>query len=91
MCCYGFVFLGFPILRSFFVFFELLGPSGCGKTSFLNVLTGKATYGEMTGSLEINGTKVSNTNDPDPGEISISKFSYEIGFVPQGLKIEKGE
>jgi ABC-type multidrug transport system ATPase subunit len=31
----------------------IMGPSGCGKSTFLNVLSSKATYGMMTGEVEV--------------------------------------
>ena len=49
-----------------------MGPSGAGKTTFMNVLAGKATYGTMTGQIEINGR-------PD----SVLNYSTLVGFVPQ--------
>merc|ERR1719265_2780471 len=33
----------------------ILGPSGAGKTTFMNVLAGKATYGNMCGKTSVNG------------------------------------
>ena len=33
----------------------VMGPSGAGKTTFLNTLSGKATYGTVTGEVLING------------------------------------
>ena len=33
----------------------VMGPSGSGKTTFLNVLCGRATYGDTLGSIKING------------------------------------
>jgi len=50
----------------------VMGPSGSGKSTFLNVLTGKAYYGKMTGSVRINGK---------PAEIA--KLKQNFGFVPQ--------
>ena len=50
----------------------VMGPSGAGKTTFLNTLAGKATYGQTTGTVLINGV-MQNT----------SRFSNIIGFVPQ--------
>jgi len=49
-----------------------MGPSGAGKTTFMNVLCGKATYGEMTGEVLVNGR---------PG--SVSDYKQMMGFVPQ--------
>jgi len=50
----------------------VMGPSGAGKTTFINTLAGKATYGQTTGTVLINGV-VQN----------IKRFSNVIGFVPQ--------
>jgi len=49
-----------------------MGGSGCGKSSFLNALCGRAYYGEVTGTVRING------NDS-----SIEDHKALIGFVPQ--------
>mmetsp|Transcript_93850 Transcript_93850/g.303727 ORF Transcript_93850/g.303727 Transcript_93850/m.303727 type:complete len:824 (+) Transcript_93850:61-2532(+) len=50
----------------------IMGPSGVGKTTFMNTLCGKATYGQMFGSMKINGQE---TNPKD-----LKGF---MGFVPQ--------
>jgi len=50
----------------------VMGPSGSGKSSFLNVLTGKATYGKMSGKIYLNGFRE-----------RLSDFRRQIGFVPQ--------
>ena len=50
----------------------VMGPSGAGKTTFMNVLAGKATYGTMTGQIEINGRLD-----------SVFNYSSLCGFVPQ--------
>ena len=50
----------------------MTGPSGAGKTTLLNVLAGKATYGEMTGSILINGCRE-----------NVYSYSEFVGFVPQ--------
>ena len=54
------------------LFFYLVFYQGAGKTTFMNVLAGKATYGDMTGSILINGR-------PD----SVFNYSSLCGFVPQ--------
>merc|ERR1712070_731806 len=33
----------------------VMGPSGGGKTTFMNALCGRASYGNVTGSIKING------------------------------------
>merc|ERR1712048_1529186 len=50
----------------------IMGPSGAGKTTFMNVLTGKATYGKMGGTVTVNGE-----------EIEMASMGSVIGFVPQ--------
>ena len=50
----------------------VMGPSGSGKTTFLNVLCGRATYGDMFGSIKINGR-----------EGRVDQFRTLFGFVPQ--------
>ena len=52
----------------------VMGPSGAGKTTFINTLAGKATYGQTTGKVLINGVSQ-----------NIKRFSNVIGFVPQVL------
>lgn len=50
----------------------LMGGSGAGKTSLLNALCGRAYYGEMTGSIMINGNMA-----------SVRNLKNLVGFVPQ--------
>ena len=50
----------------------VMGPSGSGKTTFLNVLCGRATYGDMFGSIKINGR-----------EGRVDQLRTLFGFVPQ--------
>ena len=50
----------------------VMGPSGSGKTTFLNVLCGRATYGDMLGSIRINGRAG-----------RVDQFRTLFGFVPQ--------
>jgi len=50
----------------------VMGGSGTGKTSLLNALSGRAYYGEVTGSILINGLH---------GRIEDHK--HLVGFVPQ--------
>jgi len=50
----------------------VMGPSGSGKSTFLNVLTGKATYGKMSGHVYLNGHRA-----------RLSDYRRQIGFVPQ--------
>ncbi|CAK0843259.1 unnamed protein product [Prorocentrum cordatum] len=50
----------------------IMGPSGSGKTTFMNTLCGKATYGNVTGTVTINGRQ-GKMNDLKP----------IMGFVPQ--------
>ena len=50
----------------------LMGPSGAGKTTFLNTLSGRATYGSVTGKVLLNG------EDRD-----INSIGSIVGFVPQ--------
>jgi ABC-type multidrug transport system ATPase subunit len=50
----------------------ILGGSGAGKTSLLNVLCGRAYYGETKGSILVNGHKA-----------NIEDFKDSVGFVPQ--------
>ncbi|CAB9497095.1 Putative white-brown complex homolog protein 30 [Seminavis robusta] len=50
----------------------LMGGSGAGKTSLLNALCGRAHYGDVTGTVYINGHKT-----------SIEEHSSAVGFVPQ--------
>lgn len=50
----------------------IMGPSGAGKTTFMNVLSGKATYGKMGGTVLINEQKA-----------GVSDIKSVLGFVPQ--------
>lgn len=50
----------------------LMGPSGGGKTTFMNALCGRASYGNVTGKIKINGK---------PG--GVQDFPKLVGFVPQ--------
>eukprot|EP00587_Corethron_hystrix_P006155 CAMPEP_0113302432 /NCGR_PEP_ID=MMETSP0010_2-20120614/3245_1 /TAXON_ID=216773 ORGANISM="Corethron hystrix, Strain 308" /NCGR_SAMPLE_ID=MMETSP0010_2 /ASSEMBLY_ACC=CAM_ASM_000155 /LENGTH=527 /DNA_ID=CAMNT_0000156217 /DNA_START=1562 /DNA_END=3142 /DNA_ORIENTATION=- /assembly_acc=CAM_ASM_000155 len=50
----------------------LMGGSGAGKTSLLNVLCGRAFYGDVAGSIMINGE-----------EGNIESIGHCVGFVPQ--------
>jgi len=50
----------------------LMGASGAGKTSLLNALCGRAFYGEVTGTVKVNGH-----------ETSIEEHAHAVGFVPQ--------
>jgi ABC-type multidrug transport system ATPase subunit len=46
-----------------------MGQSGGGKSTFLNVLTGKAGYGETKGKIYINGSNA-----------KITDFRNQVGF-----------
>mmetsp|Transcript_14473 Transcript_14473/g.31813 ORF Transcript_14473/g.31813 Transcript_14473/m.31813 type:complete len:646 (-) Transcript_14473:825-2762(-) len=50
----------------------LLGGSGTGKTSLLNALSGRAFYGDVTGTILINGHRG-----------KIEDHGYPVGYVPQ--------
>mgnify|MGYP000141187841 CR=1 FL=1 len=50
----------------------VMGPSGAGKSTFVTTLCGKAYYGNMTGTVKINGIA-------EP----FSKYQTITGFVPQ--------
>ena len=50
----------------------VMGPSGAGKSTFMNVLCGRAFYGEVTGEIRINGKVDRMENHRDL-----------MGFVPQ--------
>ncbi|KXZ50275.1 hypothetical protein GPECTOR_17g914 [Gonium pectorale] len=50
----------------------ILGPSGCGKTTFLNVLCGKTSAGQLKGHVRVNGDKV-----------PMERLKKIMGFVPQ--------
>jgi len=51
----------------------VMGPSGCGKTSITNVLSGRAGYGSVVGTLRVNGRS----------DISVKSLAPVTGFVPQ--------
>lgn len=59
-CNVSFEIDGTPILQNVAARFDagkctaLMGPSGAGKTSLLNVLCGRATYGEVSGEVLAN-------------------------------------
>ena len=50
----------------------ILGESGCGKTSLINVLAGRAFYGQVSGDIFVNGRS-----------LNCSALRREVGFVPQ--------
>jgi len=50
-----------------------MGPSGSGKSSFLNAVSGKATYGRTNGELVVNGSR----------SCALGDLASLIGFVPQ--------
>jgi ABC-type multidrug transport system ATPase subunit len=50
----------------------VMGPSGAGKTTFMNVLSGRAFYGQTEGQVQINGR-----------DAKILDHRHRIGFVPQ--------
>jgi len=50
----------------------IMGPSGAGKTTFMNVLCGKATYGDMVGEVLVNGQTC-----------PVDSIKSITGFVPQ--------
>ena len=50
----------------------VMGGSGAGKTSFLNATCGRAFYGQVSGTIMMNGH-----------ETSIEEHRAIIGFVPQ--------
>jgi ABC-type multidrug transport system ATPase subunit len=51
---------------------NLLSPVAKGKTSLLNALCGRAFYGEVSGSIHVNGHQT-----------SIEDHRDAVGFVPQ--------
>ena len=55
-----------------------MGPSGAGKTTFLNTLSGRATYGTPTGVLKVNGKPCDLT-----GGGVLDRWGSIVGFVPQ--------
>ena len=50
----------------------VMGGSGSGKTSLLNALSGRASYGELSGTIRVNGIKS-----------TIATHKNEVGYVPQ--------
>jgi len=50
----------------------LMGPSGGGKTTFMNALCGRASYGNVTGTIKVNGQAG-----------GVTDFPHLVGFVPQ--------
>ena len=50
----------------------VMGGSGSGKTSLLNALSGRASYGELSGTIRVNGI-----------QSAISNHKNEVGYVPQ--------
>lgn len=50
----------------------IMGPSGSGKTTFLNVLSGKAHYGSLSGLIRYNGQQMEPL-----------KVKTLVGYVPQ--------
>ena len=50
----------------------VMGGSGSGKTSLLNALSGRAFYGELSGTIRVNG--IIST---------IATHKNEVGYVPQ--------
>lgn len=57
----------------------ILGPSGAGKTTLINVLCGKATYGQASGMIYFNGQE---------GEYE--DYKAVMGFVPQEDVVHEG-
>lgn len=57
-------------------FFGLLGPNGAGKSTLMNLMTGYLSAD--TGSVTINGTKVSKNGNG---------YRHSIGYVPQSLAL----
>lgn len=51
----------------------IMGPSGSGKTSFMSALCGRASYGEVSGVVKINGVEGNVKKD----------LQSIMGFVPQ--------
>ncbi len=54
----------------------VMGPSGAGKSTFVTTLAGKATYGEQTGKIYLNGV-----------EDSLTRYKSLVGFVPQEVSL----
>jgi ABC-type multidrug transport system ATPase subunit/Ca2+-binding EF-hand superfamily protein len=50
----------------------VMGPSGAGKTTLMNVMCGRAHYGDVSGEMRLNGR-------PD----AIIRHRKKLGFVPQ--------
>eukprot|EP00930_Biecheleria_cincta_P014304 TRINITY_DN12367_c0_g2_i1.p1 TRINITY_DN12367_c0_g2~~TRINITY_DN12367_c0_g2_i1.p1 ORF type:complete len:1376 (-),score=242.61 TRINITY_DN12367_c0_g2_i1:27-4154(-) len=57
----------------------ILGPSGAGKTTLINVLCGKASYGQASGTICFNGQE---------GEYE--DYKTVMGFVPQEDIVHEG-
>lgn len=58
----------------------LIGPSGAGKTTLVDLLVG--LYRPASGSISVDGL--------DLGEISLSSWRHQIGYVPQELTLLRG-
>mmetsp|Transcript_106188 Transcript_106188/g.307302 ORF Transcript_106188/g.307302 Transcript_106188/m.307302 type:complete len:1356 (-) Transcript_106188:519-4586(-) len=75
---------GFPVLKGVTgalpagAVTAVMGPSGAGKTTFLNTLSGRATYGNPTGVLKVNGKVCDLT-----GGGVLDRWGSIVGFVPQ--------
>ncbi|KAF4665918.1 hypothetical protein FOL46_003363 [Perkinsus olseni] len=50
----------------------VMGPSGGGKTTFMNALSNRAPYGDVTGKVWVNGF-----------EGNFGEYPKQLGFVPQ--------
>ncbi|KAF4688317.1 hypothetical protein FOZ60_002920 [Perkinsus olseni] len=50
----------------------VMGPSGGGKTTFMNALSNRAPYGDVTGKIWVNGF-----------EGNFGEYPKQLGFVPQ--------
>jgi ABC-type lipoprotein export system ATPase subunit len=50
----------------------VMGGSGSGKTSLLNALSGRASYGELSGTIRVNGI-----------QSAMATHKNEVGYVPQ--------
>jgi len=53
----------------------VMGPSGCGKSSMTNVLSGRASYGIVTGTIRANGSLGNGRTAKELRSVT--------GFVPQ--------
>lgn len=53
----------------------LMGESGSGKTTLLNAISGRATYGTLSGDVMLNNRRLS--------------ASVSMGFVPQSYLVQK--